>query len=235
MWWIIVSGALLNFNTYAIGTFLTSFVIRYHEVGVAEANRVSGLAYGFGAVGMYLAGHFGDRAFRLRTSGRLEIACAGLAVAVPFLLLALQVPRGRPWLFAAGLFPGWLFLYSYYGTVYASIQDVIEPSLRGTAMAVYFFAMYMLGAVLGPVGTGWISDHFAGRAARLAGVEPEITESGRLLVPDEFRAIGLHQAMYVVPILCIGLVIVLFVASRTVTADRDRLLARTASGYTSPS
>jgi MFS family permease len=232
MWWIILSGALLNFNTYAIGTFLTSFVMRYHAVDVAEANWVSGLAYAFGAVGMVLAGTLGDIMFRRRVSGRLEVAALGLSLAVPLLLAALQVSPGHPWLFAAWLFPGWLLLYSYYGTVYASIQDIIAPELRGTAMAMYFFAMYLLGAVLGPVGTGRISDSLATRAARLAGVEPSFTESGKLLVPDEFRAIGLHHAMYVVPSLCVILVFVLFAASRTVARDRERLLARTQGDYT---
>jgi MFS family permease len=227
MWWIIVSGAIHNFNTYAIGTFMTSFVMRYHSVSITEANQVSGLAYAFGAVGMYLAGTLGDRAFRRRVSGRLEVAAVGLALAIPLLLAALQVPRGHHWLFAAWLFPAWLVLYSYYGTVYASIQDIVEPARRGTAMAMYFFAMYLFGAVLGPVGTGWISDSMASRAARLAGVEPSLSERGKLLVPEEFRAIGLHHAMYVVPILCGGLVCVLFAASRTVVRDRERLLDRT--------
>jgi MFS family permease len=233
MWWIIASGALLNFNTYAIGTFLTSFVMRYHEVGVTEANRVSGLSYAFGALGMYLAGTLGDWSFRRRVGGRLEVAAIALALAIPLLLAALDVPRGHPWLFAAWLFPAWLLLFSYYGTVYASIQDIIEPSLRGTAMAIYFFAIYLLGAVLGPVGTGWISDTLAARAALNAGTQPEYSERGRLLVPDEFRAIGLHDAMYVVPLLCAGLVCVLFAASRTVGRDRQRSLARATSGSTS--
>jgi hypothetical protein len=33
MWWIIVSGALHNFNMYAPGTFITSFLTRYQGVG----------------------------------------------------------------------------------------------------------------------------------------------------------------------------------------------------------
>ena len=36
-------------------------------------------------------------------------------------------------------------MYTYYSTVYSTVQDVIEPSLRGTAMALYFCAMYALG------------------------------------------------------------------------------------------
>jgi hypothetical protein len=99
-------------------------------------------------------------------------------------------------------------------------------------MAMYFFAMYLLGAVLGPVATGWISDALAARAARHGGVAPTIAESGRVLVPDEYRALGLHDAMYVVPLLCTALVAILFAASRTVGRDRERLLARTRSDYT---
>jgi hypothetical protein len=87
--------------------------------------------------------------------------------------------------------------------------------------------------VLGPVATGWISDSLAARAARLAGETATYNESGRLLVSDTFLAIGLHRAMYVVPILCSVLVVILFAASRTVTADRERLLARMKTGYTS--
>ena len=33
-------------------------------------------------------------------------------------------------------------MYTYYSTVYSTVQDVIEPALRGTAMALYFAAMY---------------------------------------------------------------------------------------------
>ena len=49
MWWIIASGALHNFNMYALGTFLASFLKRYHAVSVEQAGQVSGLVYGFGA------------------------------------------------------------------------------------------------------------------------------------------------------------------------------------------
>src|SRR5262249_17374176 len=105
-------------------------------------------------------------------------------------------------------------LYVYYPGVYPAIQDVVEPSLRGTAMAVYFCAMYLLGAAQGPLVTGWISDHFAGRAAAEHGLAPD----------DKLaRALGLHQAMYLVPVLAVLLVLVLFAASRTVANDHRKL------------
>ena len=216
MWWLIASGALHNFNMYALGTFISSFLTRYHGVGVGRAGAISGLVYGFGALGIFAAGWLGDLAFRRRISGRLHVAWVGLAAAIPCLLLALEAPRGEVWLCVAGLLPGCLLLYAYYGTVYATIQDVVEPSMRGTAMAIYFCAMYCLGAVLGPVGTGWVSDLLARRAA---------TADGAATVNEVHKAVGLHDAMYLIPALNAALVVVLFAASRTVTRDCLRLTA----------
>jgi MFS family permease len=214
MWWIIASGALHNFNMYALGTFLASMLIRYHKVSVAQAGGISGLVYGCGAVGIFAAGWLGDRAFRRGVSGRLNIAWMAAALTVPFLLLALAAPAGDILLCTMCLLPACLLMYAYYGTVYATIHDIVEPRLRGMAMAIYFCAMYFLGAVFGPLATGWASDHFARQAADAEGVA----------VPtDLHKAIGLHDAMYLIPILGVALVVVLFVASRTVKADYQRL------------
>jgi MFS family permease len=116
------------------------------------------------------------------------------------------------------MFGGCATIYVYYSTVYSTIQDVVEPSLRGTAMALYFFAMYVLGASLGPVGMGFLSDFFSGRAARVAGV----TDTGfDALKP--FAAEGLHSALFILPMLAFLLAVVLFAASRTVTSDVEKL------------
>jgi MFS family permease len=213
MWWIIVSGALHNFNMYALGTFIASFFKRYHEVSIERAGQISGLVYGFGALGIFGAGWLGDRAFRHGVSGRLNVAWIGLLLAIPCLLLALAAPKGETAWCALWLLLGSLLLYAYYGTVYATIQDIIEPSLRGMAMAIYFCAMYFLGALLGPVGTGWLSDTFARAAAR--------AENSLEVLPAH-QASGLHDAFYVVPVLNAALVVVLFVASRTIKRDVQR-------------
>src|SRR3989442_15975996 len=112
----------------------------------------------------------------------------------------------------AGL--GMASMYVYYATVYAAIQDVVEPSLRGTAMALYFFAMYVLGASFGPLGTGMLSDYYAKQA---------MAEAGARAMAESFRAVGLHRAMYVIPGLSLILAAVLFAASRTVAADMGKL------------
>ena len=81
-------------------------------------------------------------------------------------------------------------------------------------MSVYFFAMYVLGASLGPVGTGMLSDHFARKA---------MTAAGAAAMTEPLKAAGLHSAMYAIPILCALLAVVLFAASRTVSADMERM------------
>ena len=113
---------------------------------------------------------------------------------------------------------GIALMYIYYSTVYSAIQDVIEPSLRGTAMALYFFAMYVLGASLGPVGMGLLSNYLTRRAALAAGVTDTSFQALR-----PFAAEGLHSALYVVPAFCVALGLVLFAASRTVADDMEKL------------
>ena len=83
----------------------------------------------------------------------------------------------------------------YYATVYAAIQDVIEPRLRGIAVALYFCFMYILGASMGPWATGCLSDHFAHKA---------MTDAGASVMTEAFKAIGLHNAMYIIPILALA-------------------------------
>ncbi len=210
MWWIILSGALHNFNMYALGTFIASFLIRYHGLDVADAGAISGLVYGCGALGIFAAGWLGDRAYRTSVRGRMNVAWLGMAAAVPCLLLGLGAPRGAVTLCVLGLLPACLLMYSYYGTVYATIQDLIEPSMRGTAMALYFFAMYFLGGLLGPLVMGKTSDFLARRAA---------TSDGFSDPTELHKAIGLHDAMYLIPFFSTVLVAVLFSASRTVARD----------------
>jgi hypothetical protein len=85
-------------------------------------------------------------------------------------------------------------------------------------MALYFFAMYVLGASLGPYGTGLVSDLFTARAAAAAGVTEQTQQA-----LEPFRAAGLHTAMYIIPCLGALLTLVLFAASRTVAKDTEKL------------
>jgi MFS family permease len=219
MWWVIASGALHNFNMYAIAQFLSPFLIRYHGVNIREAGLLSTVVFGFSGIGgLFLGGVAADAAYRARRDGRLLVGGLAITTSAPLMFLALARPAGDVAGFSVLMGIGCGVMYVYYSAVYSTIQDIIEPSLRGTAMALYFCAMYVLGASLGPIGTGLASDYFTSQAATAAGV---VAHTARSLEP--FRAAGLHQAMYLIPVLLGLLAAVLFAASRTVTGDVDKL------------
>src|SRR5262245_13679500 len=50
MWWIIISGALHNFNAYAVNAFMPAYLGRYHGLGLQKANTIA--AFTLGAVGV---------------------------------------------------------------------------------------------------------------------------------------------------------------------------------------
>ncbi len=213
--WIIISGALHNFNAYAVNSFLPAFLMRTHLMTVKDATSVTSIVLGaVGIIGLLAGGWAGDRIGKLRKDGKLLITSVAMAIAAPCYYFALKQPPGATTSLMVLMGAGSMFAYVYYAGVYASIQDVIEPRLRGTAMALYFFAMYILGASLGPVATGMLSDYFANQAMTLAGATT-MTES--------FKAAGLHSAMYVIPSICAVLALVLFAASRTISGDMEKL------------
>ncbi|HXF05187.1 MAG TPA: MFS transporter [Blastocatellia bacterium] len=219
MWWIILSGALHNFNMYAIGSFLSPFLMRYHGVDIREAGFISMIVFGLSGIpGLILGGWLGDAITRRATNGRLLVATGSLLLSVPLIFLALDQPRGATLAFTTFMGLGCAVMYVYYATVYSTIQDVIEPSLRGTAMALYFFAMYLLGASFGPLATGLASDYFTEQAARAAGI---FDATRQALEP--FRDEGLHSAMYLIPSLALILTGILYAGSRTVSKDMQKL------------
>ncbi len=242
MWWVILSGALHNFNMYALGAFIAPFLVRFHHMNFLDAGWVTAAAYGFsGIVGLVGGGTLADRLYRRRVDGRLLVGMGSIAICAPLMLLGLMRPGGDIWTFALLMGTGCGVMYAYYATVYSTIHDVVEPSLRGTAMALYFCAMYLLGASLGPVGTGLASDYFTFQAASAAGAVQPLPFGALMLAElrslvgeskgfdlralEPFRAEGLHTALYVVPVLATILAVVLFAASRTVKKDVEKLQA----------
>jgi len=217
-WWIAISGALVNFNLYAIGAFLPLFFGRIHHMNVARAGITTGIVYAIGGIlGGTIAGICGDRISRRSSHGRMQIAAWAALTAVPFAYFGIRQGFGDLALAVPLLTLVYGLLNMYYGLVYASIQDIVAPSVRGTAMAVYFLVMYLGGASWGTVIIGKLSDKFARHAASLAGSDK---------VTEVFRAVGLQQAMLAIPVLSLGLALVLWAGSRTIGRDIERQRAQ---------
>lgn len=215
MRWIILSGAFFNFNMYAIPTFLPAFLSRYHHLHLKEASAVAAVVFSaMGIPGLLLGGWVADYFGKVTSGGRLLVSCLAVFFQAPLIYFALNRPPGELVAFALLMGSGCLLGYVYYSGVYAAIQDLIPPSLRGTAMALYFCFMYLIGGSFGPVITGGLSDHFA-RVAMAA--------SGATTMTEPLRAVGLHRGMYIIPICALAVTFVLFMASRTAAADMHEL------------
>lgn len=211
LWWIIASGVFLNFNMYAVATFLPALLSRVHSMSLAESGTATGLTYIVGGVsGGLLAGYLGDRIGSKRTNGRLLLAAGLTLFGAPLAYLGIIQPAGGVWLALGLLTLTYGCMNTYYGFVYATIQDIVAPTQRGITMAIYFMAMYLCGASFGPLLTGMASDAMARRAMAAAGAT-QMTEA--------FKAAGLQQAMLIIPALLLALAAVLYGASRTVAND----------------
>lgn len=222
LWWIIASGVFINFNMYAIGTFLPAFLSRVHGLSLASSGRATGIAYLVGGVsGGLLAGHLGDRIVHYRRDGRMLIASGIALLGAPLAYAGVIQTRGAIWLALGCLTLAYGALNTYYGLVYSSIQDLVAPAQRGVTMAIYFMAMYLCGASFGPLITGNLSDRMAKSAMQAAGA---------LKMSEAFRATGLQQAMLIIPVLCVALAVVLFAGSRTIGGDMARRETKAAAG-----
>jgi MFS family permease len=219
MWWIILSGIFHNFNMYALNSFNSPFLQRFHGMSLLAASNASAISVGaVGAIGLIVGGWLADKISAKRRNGRLIVPAAAMAIAAPCIFMAINQPKGSITAYIVFMALGTITMYVYYATVYSAIQDVIEPRLRGMAVAIYFCFMYILGASMGPVGTGAMSDYFARKA---------MTDAGASTMTEAFKATGLHNAMYAIPILALAAAFVLFMASRTMDKDvRKQELAR---------
>jgi len=214
MWWIIASGALVNFNLYALATFFPAFLTRYHGLSVGQAGLWAGVGYGAaGLAGGLIAGAWGDRVIHRRKDGRMLSASAAALMAAPLALIGTRQPAGAAAASIALIMIAYGFLNMYYGLVYAAIHDIVAPAVRGTTMAIYFLAMYLCGASFGPLITGRLSDYLAHAAAHAP---------SSAVVGEAYRAIGLHQAMYAIPAMSAALALALYAGSRTIAADMAR-------------
>jgi predicted MFS family arabinose efflux permease len=214
LWWIILSGILFNFHAYAVNMFQNAFLQRFHGIGLADASKLSAFSLGLaGAIGLLVGGALGDRLRTKFANGRLLLAAVSMLCAAPCIYIALEQPKGGVAVFAILMGASSACTFVYYATVYSAIQDVVAPQLRGTAVSVYFLAFYVLGASFGPTIMGALSDHYAHTAMVVAGASE---------MALEFRATGLHQAMYVMPVLVLLCAGALFGAASTVAKDMRR-------------
>ncbi|QBF28087.1 MFS transporter [Pseudomonas tructae] len=213
--WLVLAGLTFNFASYACNSFMVPMLQRYFLLSLQQAAVATGLIVGLtGLVGLTLGGWIADKVHQRFANGRLLFGALSMLVATVATAWALHAGRTEIGVFVAVFGVGWLFAYNFYTCVYTAIQDVVQPRLRATAMALFFAGLYLLGGGLGPVVVGALSDHFALTAMQAAGA---------VQMSEAFKAEGLHGAMYLIPIALMLTLGFLLLASRCFSRDAQRM------------
>ena len=164
---IVVAGVLLAFAGYAFGIWSSAFLVRSHGLSIKDAGAVMGLAAGPGAIiGSLSSGWLTAHLARRDVRWQLGIPVIGSLLAMPLAIAAvlfpatdpwtlgsLVVPRATPFIFGMSVFGMWWMAPSY-----TAVAQMVTPGRRATLIAFYNFGIMALGAGLGPLVTGMLSD-----------------------------------------------------------------------------
>lgn len=166
-WCFAIGATIFNFGG---GTaFTASFFLRIHteEVNllahgmglkaVGFLGLVLGLTNAAGAVGIWMGGWITDR-FGARDLRNYVVAPALASLLIIPLRLALYTVDST-WL-AMGLLTIITFLGGFWwGPVFSIGQSVVPPQMRATSAAILLFTINLLGAGMGPLALGLLSDY----------------------------------------------------------------------------
>lgn len=159
--WLLLGFAFGSFAMTGLLQWLPSYLGRTFGMGIAEAGVSFGLAYGIGAIGgMLLGGALATPLMQRDTIWALWLAALSYVIGGPLLIGALVVQDAALALTLVLLGTG--FASAAYGPAFAMIQTIAAPNLRAMATAVSLLVANLIGAGLGPLAVGMLSDAHGG-------------------------------------------------------------------------
>jgi predicted MFS family arabinose efflux permease len=224
--YLIIGGAFAGFGMTSISSFLNVFLQRVHHLDVREAGALYGTIAGVSITIGLLAGAFAsDWLAQKDKRWSAWIATVGLSGA-PFVYFTAfhleNVTTAAILLTAAAA-----VLLLFYGPTLGMIQNLLEPKMRATGIALFSTFYTLFGAGLGPTTVGFMSDRFAQRVFGQTsfiencpgGVAPPGSAQALSDACMSASAIGIQQAMTAAVCACFIAGISYFLASRTLRED----------------
>lgn len=162
-----IASSLFAVGSYAMNVFAAAFLIRIHHVTGAQAGLLFGLAFGLGGLlGTFSGGALGDWLGRRDVRWRQGVPAIGLALSAPAALAAFLAPGLA--VSVACLTMVYLFGLMYLAPTFAAAQSLVPDEIRATVSGVLLFCLTLVGATLGPLLVGFLSDVLAPRYGSLS-------------------------------------------------------------------
>ncbi|GGE94952.1 MFS transporter [Sphingomonas prati] len=153
---VALAGGLLSFGSYGLSAFIYLYGTTYLGMQPADGFTIGAIAAVAGGLGTMLGGVIADAARRRHPAGRLYVAAS--AAAVSGVLTIVQYMVVDLTTFYILNFAATLCLTMWLGPTFATGQDHVLPRMRGTATAVQFLGINLIGLGLGPYWIGLVSD-----------------------------------------------------------------------------
>jgi len=154
---IAFAGSLQSLAGYGVGNFVPSFVIRAHDMTIAEAGWQLALITGFGgASGVVIAGWLADRLARRGEQWYVLTPAIAMTLTLPLTILAFSALTPDKMYMA--YIPYVVLGAMWLGPAIAVTHSLVGLKQRAVASAALFFVLNMIGLGLGPLLVGTLSD-----------------------------------------------------------------------------
>jgi predicted MFS family arabinose efflux permease len=155
--WLTIAATFSILATSGGATFGPSDFIRNLGLRPSQAGLLFGGAMGIGgAVGGLVAGALCDRLVRKDARWMLWIPAIGALLQAPLYVASWMTPDLR--IAAPVLLLAWTVGASYLPLSYAATQAIAAPRMRAFSSAMIQLVLNLIGNVLGPLSTGYLSD-----------------------------------------------------------------------------
>ncbi len=159
LWLTITAAVVMNFST-AAGSFVLTWLTRERGMGYRSTAITYGLIVAIaGLLGTSAGGGISDWFHRRWSGGRLWFLVVKMIVFVPAYIGLYSLPIDAPYrLFYICWVLATFSTLSWYGPIFATVQDLAPLKIRATVVAFLMLAINIIGSGLGPLTAAAIGD-----------------------------------------------------------------------------
>lgn len=219
---VAIGSSLASAGGFGINLFVAPYFVRRFGMGFADSGLIAGLISALpGVVSMFVGGQLASRLARRDPRFYTWTPGVGVLLACPLYIVSLM--QGQ-WLAATAMFMvTGVFQYVYLPCSVGIYANTMEPRMRATASAIVGMLTSVVGAGVGPLIVGTLSDvmasrHFGGDYA-LSCPASGILDPALLSACREASAVGLQWGMMLAAFIYLWSAVHLFLAGRTIARD----------------